>query len=166
MSETRKEPKKYKPRKSLRLPGYDYTSSGAYSCTLCTEGRHPYFKHPVLDRILKEEWANLIHHYVGVAPDILVVMPDHVHGILWIDATVEGSQALYTVIGGYKSIVSVVWLRFVKETGMAGSWNLWQRSFHDHVIRNEQDLVEKQRYALNNPLIAEMKKEQRRLKGS
>ncbi|GAC1362284.1 MAG: hypothetical protein NVS2B12_04340 [Ktedonobacteraceae bacterium] len=64
MSEIREEPKKYKPKKSLRLPGYDYSSSGAYSCTIRTEGFHPYFKHLVLDHILKEEWTNSIHHYV------------------------------------------------------------------------------------------------------
>ncbi|GAC1362286.1 MAG: hypothetical protein NVS2B12_04330 [Ktedonobacteraceae bacterium] len=97
---------------------------------------------------------------------MLVVMPDHIHGILWIDATVEGSPTLHTAIGGYKLIVSVVWLRFVKETGMVGPCTLWQRSFHEHIIRNEQDLVEKQRYLLNNPIVAELKNEQKRLRGN
>ncbi len=159
MGKTHEEPQKHQPRKSLRLSGYFYGSSGAYSVTVCTKGRRPYFKHPALEQILKDEWINLRQHFAGVTPDILVVMPDHIHCIVWIDAEVEDSPTLDQIIGGYKSIINVVWIRYVKEVGLKGPWQLWQRSFQDHIIRSEQDLREKQNYIHNNPLVAEMKEE-------
>jgi REP element-mobilizing transposase RayT len=162
MSEAHEKAKKHKPRKSLRLADYDYGSSGAYSFTACTKGRKPYFKHPILELILKEEWANLPHHFNGITPDTFIIMPDHVHGIVWIDAEVEGPPTLSDVIGGYKSIINVVWLQYIKENGIRGPWQLWQRSFNDHIVRNERDLVEKQNYILNNPIVAELKEEQKK----
>lgn len=164
MSETYEKPQKHKPRKSLRLAGYYYGTSGAYSVTICTEHRQPYFKQPMLEQILKEEWINLPQHFAGITPDVLVVMPDHIHGVVWIDEEVENAPTLDKLIGGYKSITNVLWLRYMKKTGTKGSWKLWQRSFNDHIIRNEQDLREKQNYALNNPIVAEQKEEQKREK--
>ena len=162
MSEMHKEPNEHEPRKPLRLPEYDYGSSGAYSFTICAKDRRPYFKHPVLELILKEEWINLPLHFVGITLDTFMVMADHVHGMLWIDAEVEGSKTLDEIVGGYKSTANVAWLRYIKANGMRGPWKLWQRSFNDHVIRNEQDLMEKRKYILNNPIVAEMKREQKK----
>ncbi len=150
------------PRKRLRLANFNYGSSGAYSVTICTKGRQPFFTIPALCQIVESEWEALPHHFSGIAPDTLVVMPEHLHAILWIDDEVEGSPTLIDVIGGYKSIVSVAWLRYLKQTGMKGPYYLWQRSFHDHVIRNERDLQEKQQYILNNPIKAELQIEQKR----
>jgi REP element-mobilizing transposase RayT len=161
MTDAEKKSKTYKPRKPLRLSSYYYGSSGAYAFTACTRKRLPYFEHPVLKQILHEEWVNLSQHFVGITPDVLVVMPEHIHGIIWIDATIEGSPTLDGVVGGYKSIASVAWIRYMNETGTRGSGRLWQRSFNDHIIRNDQDLEEKRNYALNNPIVADMKEEQR-----
>jgi REP element-mobilizing transposase RayT len=150
------------PRQSLRLSDYDYGSSGAYSVTICTRKRQPFFTIPALRQILEAQWEALPLHFVGITPDTLVVMPDHLHAILWIDAEVKGSPDLSEVIGGYKSIVSVAWLRYLKREGVKGPGQLWQRSFNDHIVRNERDLQEKQKYILNNPIKAELKNAQER----
>jgi putative transposase len=134
------------PRKSLRLQDYDYSSSGAYLVTLCTRRRQPFFVITALRQILEAQWEALPLHFTGIIPDTFVVMPDHLHAILWIEANVKRSPDLSEIIGGYKSIVSVAWLRYLKRERLEGTGQLWQRSFNDHIIRNEQDLQIKQKY--------------------
>ncbi len=63
---------------------------------------------------------------------------------------------LGNIIGAYKSITSVAWLRFNKSRGVRCSGHLWQERFHDHVIRNDHDLEAIREYILNNPLHAEI----------
>jgi putative transposase len=150
------------PRKQLRLEGYDYSSSGAYSVTICTKDRQPFFTIPILHQIAEAEWETLPLHFAGIAPDTLVVMPDHLHAILWINDEVKGSPTLIDAIRGYKSLVSVTWIRYLKQTGKKGPGHIWHRSFNDHIIRNERDLQEKQQYILNNPIKAELKNAQKR----
>jgi REP element-mobilizing transposase RayT len=150
------------PRKSLRLCDYDYSSSGAYSVTLCTRRRQPFFVIPALRQILEAQWEALPLHFTGIIPDTFVVMPDHLHAILWIDACTKRSPDLSKIIGGYKSIVSVAWMRYLKREGLEGTGQLWQRSFNDHIVRNEQDLQIKQKYILNNPIKAELKNAEQR----
>ena len=105
---------KYSPRKWQRLPGYDYGSSGAYSVTICTRGRKPFFRIPALRQILEGQWAALAQHFVGITTDVLTIMHDQVHCVVWIDAEVEGSPDLSDVIGGFKSLTSVAWIRYIK----------------------------------------------------
>lgn len=150
------------PRKSLRLHDHDYSSGGAYSVTLCTRKRQPFFVVPALRQILEAQWEALPLHFTGITPDTFVVMPDHLHAIIWIDADVKRSPDLSDVIGGYKSIVSVAWLRYLKREGLEGMGQLWQRSFNDHIIRNEQDLQVKQKYILDNPIKAALKSAEQR----
>jgi REP element-mobilizing transposase RayT len=147
------------PRKSLRLRDYDYGSSGAYFVTLCTRRRQPFFVIPALRQILEAQWEALPYHFLGITPDTFMVMPDHLHAILWIDANVRRSPNLSEAIGGYKSIVSVAWQRYLEREGLEDTRLLWQRSFNDHIIRNEQDLQVKRKYILDNPIKAELKRE-------
>jgi putative transposase len=79
-----------KPRRPLRLPGYDYSQTGAYFLTICAKGRVPLFGSIVngkmeLNRngiIVEQSWNELAVHYFQVALAVFVVMPNHVHGIL------------------------------------------------------------------------------------
>ncbi len=76
----------------LRLPGYDYTQAGAYFVTLCTR-----YRAPLLGRIVGGEmvlspfgqiadaaWRWLGERYPYVVIDAYVIMPNHMHGVLWI----------------------------------------------------------------------------------
>ncbi len=81
-------------RRSIRLKGYDYTQPGAYFITICTHNRIHWFGHIVdgvmrlnaYGEIVREEWfqAAVVRPYVVLYPDEFVVMPNHVHGIIWI----------------------------------------------------------------------------------
>ena len=123
---------KYPVRKSPRLAGYDYSSANLYFVTLCTYGKvclfgnlretNPY-------RVIAEKGIGKIpEHYSGVVVDKMVVMPNHIHMILVLSGT---GASLGSVIGSFKSYVS-------KEIHkIEPNLMVWQKSFHDHIIRNE-----------------------------
>jgi hypothetical protein len=81
-------------RRSLRLQGYDYAQAGAYFLTLCTQDRECLFGE-IVDRemrlndegrVVADEWFKTaqIREHVFLNAVEFVVMPNHVHGILWI----------------------------------------------------------------------------------
>ena len=152
-------PVSYPPRKSLRREGYDYTKNSFYSLTICTHKRHPFFNITKLRTILEEEWEALSQHFTGVEPRLLRIMPDHIHCSLWIDGETNGTKSLSDIIGGYKSITNVKWIQYLKQAGIKGPGKIWERGFHDHIIRNEADLQEKERYIRNNPIKHQLKEE-------
>ena len=81
-------------RRSIRLKGYDYTQPGAYFITLCTQNREHLFGAVVegemrlnaWGKIAREEWFTTarLRPYVRLDEREFVVMPNHVHGIIWI----------------------------------------------------------------------------------
>jgi REP element-mobilizing transposase RayT len=80
---TRYDPDKHH-RRSIRLKGYDYTQAGAYFVTIVTHGRELLFENPVLRRVAETMWQRIPQHFPRVELDEWVVMPNHIHGILWI----------------------------------------------------------------------------------
>ena len=94
---TRYDPQRHH-RRSIRLQGYDYTQPGAYFITICTHEREPLFGDVVggemhlndAGRIAEQCWLDIPNHFPHVELDEFVIMPNHVHGILWIvdDVTV------------------------------------------------------------------------------
>jgi REP element-mobilizing transposase RayT len=82
----------HRRRRSIRLPGYDYTQPGAYFITICTYQRELLFG-DVADgemisnaygQIVGEEWQKTAQLRPYVRLDAHVVMPNHFHGIVWI----------------------------------------------------------------------------------
>ena len=81
-------------RRSIRLKGYDYTQPGAYFITLCTQNREHLFGTVIegemrlnaWGKIAREEWFTTarLRPYVRLDEREFVVMPNHVHGIIWI----------------------------------------------------------------------------------
>lgn len=77
-------------RRSIRLPGYDYTLPGAYFITIVTHQRVRLFGRVVnrrmrlgpLGEIVRDEWLSTVMHRPRVSLDAFVVMPDHFHGIV------------------------------------------------------------------------------------
>lgn len=147
-------------RHNPRLSSFDYHSRGAYFITICTYKRVPHFEDPMVEYLLVEQWYKLPQRFPTVALDEFGAMPDHVHFILWLGAR-EGYTplSLARVIGAWKSLTAVAWLRYTKSLGFGQPRKLWQDRYYDHIIRNEQDLAEKRRYIQNNPLVAQLKKE-------
>ncbi len=80
-----------KHRRSIRLPGYDYTSSGAYFITICTHEKQKIFGEIIdekmilneIGKIVADEWIKtaIIRPYIEL--DNFIVMPNHFHGIIW-----------------------------------------------------------------------------------
>ena len=135
-------------RKSPRIPGYDYSNANYYFVTICTNGKKCIFGDPgVLNWMGKTAEDNLLkiaEINPSIKVDKYVVMPNHVHAIL--DVRECGDADLTQVIGQYK--MSVTKKIRQKIAGM----QVWQRSFHDHVIRNQAGYEKIWMYIENNPL--------------
>ena len=143
-------------RKLNRLEYYDYSQNGAYFVTICTQDRKPVLGtivgdgFPVPNQIgeIAEEYIRRISEkYSEVTVDRYVIMPDHIHILLRIDGSGNPSPTMGNVVGWYKYQVTkqVNLLR-----NMPGE-KLFQRSYYDHVIRNQQDYDEIWQYIENKP---------------
>jgi putative transposase len=80
-------------RRSIRVPDFDYTQAGAYFITVCVEQRRCLFG-DVIDEMLCLKgagesilrwWHEIARKYEHVETDAVVVMPNHLHGIILID---------------------------------------------------------------------------------
>ncbi|MEE4195845.1 MAG: transposase [Anaerolineae bacterium] len=146
-------------RKHNRLPEYDYSLAGLYFVTFCTLHREHLLSEIKLNRVhLKkcgeiclEIWKSLPERFSTVTLDEFVIMPNHIHGIIMLDNSPD-TETLSSVIGAFKSLVArkyYIWYRdeFGTDTG-----KIWQRSFHDHVIRNQRALDAIRKYIRLNPV--------------
>ena len=146
--------RKYNPdrftRRSLRVSDRDYSSASAYFVTIRAEQHEPVFEIPELRKILVETWKALPDRFPGVKLDEFVVMPDHIHFIIWLDGLVENAPTLGSVVGAYKSITTVTWYQHLKAVGTTWPGFLWQRNYYERVLRISE-LKEKRQYIRNNP---------------
>lgn len=150
-------------RKKIRLEGYDYSQNGAYFVTICTTDRHWLLwenvgadiirlqEPPLLSehgKIVQTAIDNISAHYGNVIVDKYCIMPDHVHMIVFILPDENGrmisAPTLSVIIGSMKRWVS-------KQIGFP----IWQKSFNDRIIRNEQGYQEVWQYIHTNPMKSE-----------
>ena len=146
-----------KHRKSPRLQGYDYSQSGAYFVTICTHQRQYIFGtiqdgNMILNdygNIATEHWYIIPDHYPDVELDAFIVMPNHVHGIICLDAErTNFKTVLGRVINAYKGAVTAG-IRRLKLSQVI----FWQGRYHDHIIRNEDGLNQIRQYVISNPQL-------------
>jgi REP element-mobilizing transposase RayT len=153
-------PQRY-PHGVRRIPGYDYSQPGAYYVTIVTYLRNCIFGEVVdgqmilsdAGRIVEEEWLSTEKLRAEVKLDAYVVMPNHLHGIVLIeapsgDSNPSGRQSLTRIVNGFKAAVT---RRISALIGLQGT-SVWQRSFHDHVIRDERSLERIREYVAGNPM--------------
>ena len=152
-------------RKPNRLPGYDYSQGGYYFVTVCTKCRREWFgaiknNEMILNEygiIAKKAWLEISWHFKNIELNEFVIMPDHMHGIIIIKNGYVGNRhacslqkpqyhTLPVVIGSYKSGVARCVHKMKDGTGFG-----WQKSFYDHIIRNENSLIQAREYILNDP---------------
>jgi REP element-mobilizing transposase RayT len=77
-------------RRSIRLPGYDYSQPGAYFITLCTQERRCLFGKIFEDQMMMNDmglvvtecWLDIPNHFSHAEVDKFVIMPNHIHGIV------------------------------------------------------------------------------------
>ena len=149
---------KYPTRKRNRLQGYDYSRKGAYFITVCTQNRAELFGHVVgancvrpftelseTGHTVKHEIETLSSVYPTVYVSEFVIMPNHVHMVIVIDSRdIDGrpqvAPTVSRIIKQWKGSIT-------KRLGFSP----WQKSFHDHVIRNQDDYLRIAQYMENNP---------------
>lgn len=148
----------YPNRKRNRLSGFDYSTPGYYFITLCThnhvqrlatiEDNHVHLE--IEGEICKKVWQKLPEWFPCVELDEFIIMPNHIHGILVIKDLQE-TRSLSTIMGTFKSAVSRRYTNWCKQHHAIKNGPFWQRSFHDHIIRNERALFAIRRYIRYNP---------------
>lgn len=135
-------------RRSPRLREFDYATDGVYLVTACARDRACILGAVADDelrlnrfgQIVERCWLEIPTHFPTVDLDAFVVMPNHIHGILWLSRAGH-APPLHRVVGSFKSAAS-------RAAGQA----LWQRSFYDRVIRNDEELRALREYVEENPL--------------
>ena len=152
-----------KNRKTIRLEGYDYSENGCYFVTVCAQSREGLFGEIIgggmvlseAGRMVERTWNELPEFYCGIETDQFQVMPNHVHGVIVITENEfpHGTMSLSDIVHRFKSLTTHRYMANVKD----GEWKpferkLWQRSFYDRVIRDDDDLGRVREYIRNNPL--------------
>ena len=140
---------KYPVRKSTRIPYYDYSNNNYYFVTICTFDKKCIFgstkELSCYGKIAADSIMEIEKHYSDVRIEKFVVMPNHIHIIIVIDGD-HHSTDLNTIVGAYKSGVSR------KIHAMDSLIRVWQRSFHDHIIRDQKDYERIWSYIDTNPM--------------
>lgn len=144
--------------KSLRLPNHDYSAPGVYHVINCAQsiaGREPLFVHPVLSQLLKTYWVDLPTRFPSVQLDEFIVMPDHIHFLIWVNRwpeRVRGNHPpyLWEIMQAYKSQVAVEWIAYVKANHPDWSAKVWQKEYYERIVRIG-DLDTVRSYIRENP---------------
>jgi len=137
-------------RKRNRLPLDNYQGARAYSVTISTCQRAPWFANVAV----AEYCANALREATGQSSFQVYAycfMPDHLHLLV-------GTDAEANLVGFVKSFKqSTGWWfhnRYLAGSLKASPTSLWHKSYHDHVVRSEEDLLQIARYIVGNPVRA------------
>ena len=148
-------------RKTNRLEHYDYARPGAYFITICSKDKQWLFWNvgatigrpqaadclSLYGRIIEQKIAEISKRYTNVSIDNYVIMPNHIHLLLshYYDdsgrAMLAPTPTLSRIVQQFKGAVT-------KEIHQS----VWQKSFHDRIIRNEKEYSKIYEYIDNNPL--------------
>lgn len=137
---------------------YDYSTPGAYFVTICTKDRKntlssilvgeglapPVCRLTDTGRIVETEIQSIPSRYPNVGIEKYVIMPNHIHMIVEIRENAGGASPSPTLSDVVRVIKSL-------STRKSGLNTLWQRSYHEHVIRGARDYDEIWTYIDNNP---------------
>ena len=159
--------KKLPSRKKIRLHGYDYSQQGAYFITICVKD-HKNLLGKIFDntivlseygQIAKNEIEHIPHIRKECTVDNYVIMPNHIHLIVRIvhvgddgnrpantteraDCHPPLRRTLSNMVQGFKGAVT-------RQIGIP----IWQRSYHDRIIRTEESYNRISYYIDENPAI-------------
>ncbi len=151
-------------RKNLRLKEYDYNSAGFYFITICTLGRRNILSSIVGGDVLDaprveltaygkatEKYINQFNdYYEKISVKQYVIMPNHIHMILFIHP--DGASRTSPPTVKQHSVISAFVSTFKRFCNKEYGENIWQRYFYDHVIRDERDYNEISTYICQNPI--------------
>lgn len=161
-------------RKDIRLKNYDYSQPGYYFVTICTRVRYenilceivpvggaalgaPSFQHPSTPQINLTSVGQIVEKYVQnmdqvyenrVKIDCYTIMPDHIHLIIQLCHLEGGPPRAAAPTVALPHVINTLKALSTKQIG----YSIWQRGYHDHIIRNDADLQATREYIQNNPL--------------
>ena len=157
----------HKPRKNIRLKEHDYNSAGSYFITFCVQNKKKILSHIHVGALHEAPEIELtqygkavkdvietVEKRFGVTVDRYIIMPNHIHIIITIIECEE--RAIHESPLRGRSVISKV-IGYIKMNSSKMIHNInpeiiiWQRSYYDHIIRNEADYIEKSDYIINNP---------------
>ena len=168
-------------RRSIRLPGYDYSQPGAYYVTVCAHEKKHLFGEIIEGEmkpnqhaeVVRRVWEGLTRRYPAVQVDAFVVMPNHIHGVIVVGAVREPHEvgAIHELPQGEyqravhepplrrRMLLPIVLGYFKMQTSKrinemrdTPGAPVWQRNYYEHVVRNEDELGKIREYIATNPL--------------
>jgi REP element-mobilizing transposase RayT len=174
-------------RRSVRLPSHDYSTAGAYFITVCTWNRECLFGEVVggemqlneYGEVVRACWMSIPEHVPQTTVDVFVVMPNHVHGVVWINrqggATdgrgIDGRGtacraptgefgrpvvgSLATIVRSFKSAAT----KRLNDRRHGPGLPVWQRNYYEHVVRDEDELHRIHQYIADNPRAWDLDRE-------
>jgi REP element-mobilizing transposase RayT len=184
-----------KPSMKRRFVGHDYTRRGIYMLTMTVEGRRPLFGRVYgssddarielseLGCAVRDEWWNIPSYYPQVKVFELQMMPDHLHGILFVSEPL--SCGLSRVVRGFKTGCGRAYRRLIAQLPVAtesqqtmkenqqtshpelqtkkGSHPehglLFEPGYNDLVLRTDDEYQRWKHYLRDNPRRLLMKRE-------
>ncbi|MBI5946490.1 MAG: transposase [Chloroflexi bacterium] len=186
---TKFDPQKHH-RRSIRLKRYDYSQEGAYYVTIVTWRREFLFGDIVnqemmlspYGEIAQKWWEEIPVHFLNVETGAFVIMPNHVHGIIYIlderrgtvpvpeehgeNSISQNDETVGVILGGETpplrkptigQIIAYFKYQSTKEMNTVDNTGtvtkFWQRNYYEHIIRNEKDLQNKTDYVEANPRL-------------
>ncbi|HCS39178.1 MAG TPA: transposase [Anaerolineaceae bacterium] len=183
-------------RRSIRLADNDYSAEGGYYITIVTQGRVCLFGEPLsqktlggaktaivggevcineFGKIVWDEWFKTaqLRQNVELMEDEFVVMPNHIHGIIWLNdggvnrmptkSTMNNrssvgayshtplrspSHTIGAIVRGFKGAVTTRINTQRDQKGVA----VWQRNYYEHIISSERDYENIANYIYTNPI--------------
>ena len=158
-------PTDFPKRKQHRLSGYDYSKSGYYHVTICTEGRKPVLSTvgrglapaantvtlTEIGKIAEEQLLLLESRYPFVRIDRYVIMPNHIHIVFALFGKTAGASprpTLFDIVCAYKSCTTKICNKLLQTPGR----KIFQTSFYDEIIRNRAAYDEISEYIFENPM--------------
>ena len=132
-------------RKRIRLQGYDYSEGNMYFITICVKDRLEMLGEIIEDNIKLTKEGNIVKQntnkieqiYKNTIIDEYVIMPNHIHILLLINY--KSSVTISKIIKHFKTNIT----REIE-------YSIWQKSFYEHIIRNEKEYLKIKEYIKNN----------------
>lgn len=156
-------------RRSVRLPHRAYSQGGAYFITICTHDRRCIFGRVVGEgvalspygEIVQQEWLRTAELRPAVTLGEFSVMPNHFHAILTMagqgcDAANKpekqapfhrDADSVGSLVGGFKGAATSA----INDRRHTPGASVWQRGYHEHVIRSDESLAAITAYIRLNP---------------
>lgn len=132
-------------RKRIRLQGYDYSEENMYFITICVKNRLEMLGEIIEDNIKLTKQGNIVKQninkieqiYRNIMIDEYVIMPNHIHILILINY--KNNLTISKIIKHLKTNIT----REIK-------YSIWQKSFYEHIIRNEKEYIRIKEYIKNN----------------